>query len=446
MRGHRLELAALSVGAFLWILDAMVVTVALVDIKRDLQLDAAALQWMVDAYAVSLASLLLAAGVVADRIGARTVYLAGLAGFAAASAGCALAPAAELLIAARALQGAAVAAMLVGSLALLRATFPGSVLRARAIGAWAAVSGVAGIVGPVIGGLLVDSGGWRLAFAIDVPICIAGILLSLRISPAPVRTPVQEFPISAHALLAIATAGIVLLVIEWPHRTPGDPLMLAGAVAAACALFRVLASRERLYHLVAPGFISRPTVTATTAVALLHNFGGYGAVFVLSIYLQGARGWSALDTGVALTPMPLAMTLVSLIVGGLLARVGARALLGLGMAVGAFSTAIFAGLSSSSSYLAVALPIAGIGVAGGMSVPSMTAVMLGSVAEEQAGIAGAALSAARQLGTALGVAAVGSVASAGGARNAGFSAAMAVAASAFAAGSAIAIRYGKRAA
>jgi DHA2 family methylenomycin A resistance protein-like MFS transporter len=144
--------------------------------------------------------------------------------------------------------------------------------------------------------------------------------------------------------------------------------------------------------------------------------------------------------------MPLAMTLVSLIVGGLLARVGARALLGLGMAVGAFSTAIFAGLSSSSSYLAVALPIAGIGVAGGMSVPSMTAVMLGSVAEEQAGIAGAALSAARQLGTALGVAAVGSVASAGGARNAGFSAAMAVAASAFAAGSAIAIRYGKRAA
>jgi DHA2 family methylenomycin A resistance protein-like MFS transporter len=443
MTGRRVELAALSAGVFLWILDALIVTVALADLKRDLGLSAAEVQWVVDAYAVSLASLLLAAGALADRVGPRLVYMVGLGSFAAASAACGAAPSSAVLIASRALQGAAAAALLPSSLALLRSMFPDNAERARAIGVWAAASGIAGVLGPPLGGVLVQAGGWRLAFLVNVPLCAVGSLLAMRLPAATVPARRRSFEPAAHGALAVALAAVVCLVIELPHRALGSPPLLAAVAIAAIATARLATAASRAALLPERFFASR-TVRTTAGVALLHNFAGYGVVFVLSLYLQLGRGWSPLVTGLALVPMPLTMTVTSPASGRLVRRVGARTLLGAGMAIGAGCSLCLAWLSDGTPYAAVGAAVAGMGLASGLSVPAMTAVMLVAVPEEHAGVAGAVLTAARQIGTALGVAVVGAVVAAAGTFEDGIPRGMVIAAAAFAVGSALSVGYVRR--
>jgi DHA2 family methylenomycin A resistance protein-like MFS transporter len=325
-------------------------------------------------------------------------------------------------------QGAAGAALLPSSLSLLRQAFPDAARRARAIGIWSAISGVAGVAGPTLGGLLVAAGGWRLAFLVNVPLCALGLLLSARILCEAPRSHARRVDAGAQGLLVAALAGVVVVLIETPHRGLADPVVLAGLAIGASAGMRLLTRRvaDRA-GLLPPGFFARRTVAATAVAALLHNLGGYGAVFVLSLCLQLERGWAPLETGLALLPMPAGMSVMSLLAGRLVRPLGARALMGAGMAVAGLGIGGLALLQGDTQYARIAICLLATGVGSGLVVPAMTAVMLAAVPSEHAGVSGAVLSTARQLGTALGVATIGGLATSGPDLGSGLAPAMAAA-------------------
>ena len=409
MRRH-LPLLAICLGYFMVILDATIVNVALPSIGRDLGGGVGGLQWVIDAYTVVFAGLLLSAGSIGDLVGSRKVLDTGLALFTAASAACALAPSVGALVGARVAQGLGAALMVPSSLALLRAAYQDTAERARAVGAWGAVAGVAAASGPILGGVLVTIADWRAVFVVNLPVGLLAMWLSYRHLPnAGERSDAAVDP--AGQVLGVLTLTLLTLgLIEGGSSGWGSPLALIGLIGFAPALLGFLAVERRARHPMLPlDLFSNRTFSGATFVGLAINLGFYGQLFAISLFFQRVRGFSALETGLALLPEGVFVAVSSMLSGRLTSRIGPRVPMLVGLLVGAvgFAALIIAGGSTPYTVLVPGLVAVGIGMA--FTMPAATAATIESAPADRAGIASGVLNAARQAGGAIGIALLGTL-------------------------------------
>ena len=427
--GRRIALVTVCLGFALIQLDATIVNVALPTVQHDLGGTLAGLQWTLNGYTVALAAFLLTAGSLADRLGGRRVFLCGLAVFCLGSAACAAAAGLGTLIAARVVQGVGAAALLPASLALLVHQFPGGAARARALGVWGAVGSVGLASGPVLGGVVVADLSWRLIFLINVPVGIATAVLVRRTVTETPRRPGGIDP--GGVLLGVASlAGVVAGFIEagqagWSGVWPTG-LLAAGVVAGA--LFVVVERRVAAPMLPLRLFWS-VRFSAATAVGLLFNLCLYGALLCLSLYLQQSRGMSPLAAGLALLPMTVVIGIGATMSGRLTASHGPRRGMVTGMCVATVGAALLALIGPGSPLALVVLGSMVLGLCS-LTMPAMTAAVVGSVPAERAGLASGVLNASRQSGGALGVALLGALLNIG--RSSGLHVALAVTAAGYA--------------
>jgi DHA2 family methylenomycin A resistance protein-like MFS transporter len=403
--------AAASFGFAMVQLDVTIVNVALPTIAKALSTDLAGLQWVVDAYALTFAALLLSAGFLGDRLGARKVYLVGMGIFAAASLACGLAPNAGVLIAARAAQGLGAAAMLPCSLTLLNhATGHDAALRAKAVGWWTAAGGVTIAAGPIVGGLLVGASTWRAIFLVNLPICALGALLTLRVAETEARRE-RGFDLPGQALAIIALCGLTAAAIEAKPMGLVSPLVIGAGLLGVAAAAGFVAVEARSAAPMLPLRLFRdPTFSAAVAYGAIVNLTYYGAVFVLSLYLQRVLGYSPIMAGLAYLPLTATFFVANAISGWWVGRAGSRPPMAIGALIDAAGFALLLLLGVRSPYLLM-LPAFALMPAGmGAGVPTMTTAVLSSVDKASSGIASALLNAARQAGGVLGVAVFGALA------------------------------------
>jgi DHA2 family methylenomycin A resistance protein-like MFS transporter len=393
-------------------LDVTIVNVALPHIASSLSIHVAGLQWVVDAYTLPFAVLMLSAGVLGDRFGSRRTYLIGLAMFAAASLACGLAPNAATLIAARAAQGAGAALLIPSSLSLLNhAAANDHSLRARSVGLWTAAGSVAIAAGPVIGGLLVVSMGWRSIFLVNVPLCAVGAVLTIQSVPSSNQKDATHHLDPVGQLLAIlALTGLTFSVIEFRPLGIHHPLVFGGGILAVVAgiafYFAEAKSGEPMLPL---GIFRVQNFSPSVIFGTIMNLTFYGMIFVLSLYLQQARGFSALGTGLAYLPM-MTTFIVSNVASGMVgARTGPRLPMIVGASVAVVGYAMLSRLGPATPYSLMLFPFIVLPAGMGFAIPAMTAAVLSSVDRRRSGTVSAVLNASRQTGGAIGVAVFGAL-------------------------------------
>ena len=405
------QLAA-GLGFGLIQLDVTVVNVALPRLGSELGSGISGLQWIVDGYALVFSVLLLIGGFLGDRYGARRVYLVGIAIFAGASALCGLAPDIGTLIAARAVQGIGAAVMLPCSLSLINhATQHDPALRTRAVGWWTTAGSIALASGPVLGGLLLAISGWRGVFLVNLPVCLLAYALTLRLPETPREEEGQGFDPLGQLLAILALAGLTGAIIEshplgWTHPAVIGGLVLFLVTGPAFVLVE-LRSRSPLLPM---GLFGSPTFSTAVVYGAAANVTMYGMIFVLSLYFQQARGYSAVATGFAFLPLMFTFVVVNLNNARLVARFGPRILMVAGFLIDALGFCLLLLLGRESAYW-LALPAFVLMPAGmGTGVPAMIGAMLGSIDRRHSGVASAVMNAARQAGGAIGVAVFGALA------------------------------------
>jgi MFS transporter, DHA2 family, methylenomycin A resistance protein len=421
------------------IVDATIVNVALPAIGRELGGSTSDLQWIVDAYTVAFAGLLLSAGSLGDRIGARRVFDAGLLLFTITSAICAAAPTIEVLVIARLAQGVGAAMLVPSSLALLRASYTDRSARAKAVGAWGAVAGIGAASGPVIGGLLVSLIGWRAVFVVNVPVGIMALVLAARVLPRARAQTDRGFDPPGQLLGIAALALLTLGLIEGGNSGWSAPLSLGPLIAFVPVVVSFILTESRVRKPMLPLALFRNrTFSGASFVGMAINLGFYGQLFAMTLYFQQVRGFTALQTGLALLPEGLFVAVASAVSGRMMSRTGPKPPMLAGLSLGAlgFAGLIAAGQSTDYLLLVPALIAAGFGMA--LTMPAATAAVIEAAPAERAGIASGVLNAGRQAGGAIGVALLGTLISAG-AFVTGMHLAMAVSAGAFALAAVVAL-------
>jgi DHA2 family methylenomycin A resistance protein-like MFS transporter len=403
--------ATVSFGFAMVQLDVTVVNVALPAIGHGLGAGAAGLQWIVDAYTLAFAALMLNAGFLGDRLGARRIYLAGMAVFAAGSLACGAAPSAGWLIAARALQGVGAAAMLPNSLTVLNhATAHDPKLRAKAVGWWTAAGAITIALGPIVGGVLLSLGGWRSIFLVNLPVCAVGALLMLKVEETEPQ-PASGLDLPGQVLAALALAGLIGAVIEAHPLGVASPIVWgAAAVGAAAAALFVLVERRARRPMLPLDLFAGPGFSAALLYGVLANLTYYGALFVLSLYLQTVLGYPPLQAGLAYLPLTATFFGVNLISGWWVGRAGSRAPMVVGGLIDGGGFVLLTLLTAHSPYWAMAPAFLLLPCGMGLGVPAMTTAVLASTDKARSGLASGVLNAARQAGGALGVAAFGALA------------------------------------
>lgn len=385
----RWVLLAAILGSGLAGIDATVVNVALPAIGADLQTDFSTLQWTITAYTLTLAALILLGGSLSDRYGRRRIFVIGVIWFAVASLGCGLAPNAEILILARALQGVGAALLTPGSLAMIQATFhPDD--RARAIGAWSGLGGVATAIGPFLGGWLVQTVSWRWIFLINVPLAIAVVVVTRRHVPETRdHTSSGRLDVLGAGLGAAALAGVTYALIEAPARGFWSPAVLGAATIGVVAAVAFLTVEARGRNPMLPLTIFSSTqFSATNAVTFL-VYGAFGGVFfLLVVHLQVVAGFTPLAAGTAMLPITVLMLLLSSRSGQLATRIGPRLPMALGPLVCAAALLLMLRIGPEAVYLTDVLPgvvVLGLGLS--ILVAPLTATALATVDSRHAGLA-----------------------------------------------------------
>jgi EmrB/QacA subfamily drug resistance transporter len=384
-------LAVSVLGSGIAALDATVVNIALPTIGRDFRTGVAALQWVMNGYTLTLAAFLLIGGSLGDRFGRRKVYLIGTAWFAVASAACGLAPDVTFLVITRLLQGVGAALLTPGSLAILEASFrPAD--RARAIGAWSGLGGIAVAAGPLVGGYLIAAASWRWIFFINIPIAVTVIALSVRHVPesrAPDVGGGVDYP--GAAAMVVFLTGITFAFIEGPALGWSAPAVLAMALAGVTGLAVFLTWERRAASPMLPlAVFAQRQFAAVNAVSFLVYGALTGATFLLPVELQVVSGYSPLGSGLALLPLTIIMLVLSGRSGQLAARIGPRLQLTAGPLVTGAGLALLTLAPSGHSYLRYVLPavlVFGLGLA--ITVAPLTATAMSSAPAEHAGIASA---------------------------------------------------------
>jgi EmrB/QacA subfamily drug resistance transporter len=394
---------------FISAMDMTIVNVALPDMSNDLDAGIGELQWVLDAFLVALAGLLLAGSGLADRFGRRRVFLSGFVGFAVASVLTAASQTVGEVIAARAVMGVAAACVLPPALSLLAVLFPPE-LRPKALGAWSAVAGLGLALGPVAGGALVDVAGWRWVFLVNVPFVLVAAPLGLRWLPESRRPGAPPLDLPGVALSTVALTGIVFALIEGVDASWTSPTVVGAAavgIAAGVAFFAV--ELRRAQPLFDVRVLARPRVSAGASAILATYIAALGMLFVLPQYVQYVQEHSALASGLELAPFGLGLGALAPVSGRLVARYGPRVVLLAGLLTAAAGYAPLLLLSGDSSPALVVLGTGIVGCGMGLVFPPATAVIMNDLGLEKAGDGAAVNQLARQVGGALGVAIVGSV-------------------------------------
>ena len=397
----------ISAGNFLVLLDTSILNIALPDVQSDLQVDGALLPWASVAYTVVFAGVLLASGAVSDRFGAGRLYRYSLIAFAVLSLLCAAAPSIGLLIGGRALLGIAAAGMVPSSLALLVAMYPEPAVRAKMIGTWAAVTSSGLLAGPLLGGLLVTLGGWRLVFLVNPPIAVLSLVLVLGVAnvvPPKIRPLDRPGVTLSIVLLGCLTFGLIDGGTNgWVRATP----LISLALAAAALVALVQVERRAEHPVLPPALLARAQVRLDIIAATAATLVFYGMLFMLTLWYQRERGFSALDTGLAFVPMTLPMCVLPMVTGRLIATFGARRLIIFGLTCDVFAGLLLTGVGVHSSLLWIVVAEIALVLASTTAIPAATADMSVAAPKEYAASAQGALNASRQAGSALGVAVLG---------------------------------------
>ncbi|WP_435970764.1 MFS transporter [Streptomyces sp. Qhu_M48] len=396
-------LAAAMLGFALITLDTSVVNVALPAIGTDLRAGMSGLQWVVDAYTLSFAALLLSSGALADRVGASRAYGAGVVVFALASAACGLTPGLPALLAARSVQGAAAAVMLPASLALVREAYGDPGRRARAVSLWAAGGTIAVALGPVVGGALTTAWSWRGIFFVNLPLGLVALALLTRVPrserrPAPLDLPGQLTAVTGLGALTFAA-------IEG-----GTEAWWALGVAVVCFAAFLVIEAGRRDPVVPLGLFRNTTVAVAVAAGSANSVAFYGMLFVFSLFFQQVLGLSALAAGLMFLPMTGLLAGVNILSAWVAARYGARLPIVVGQAVAVGGLFGLLTVDADSSRVAQALLLVPLALGAGFSLPPLVASMMEAVPAERAGTAAGLLNAVRQTAGALAVAVFGSMA------------------------------------
>ncbi|MFG2576179.1 MFS transporter [Streptomyces sp. NPDC048481] len=401
-------LAVCCLSMFLVGLDTTIVNVGLPAIGSGLDVDTRGLEWIVDAYTLVLASLLISSGALADRFGRRRVFQCGLAAFGAASLACALAPSAGVLIAARALQGVGASMLSPVALAIVVNAMPDPKERAQAIGIWASVFGLSMAAGPVTGGALLAGLGWRALFWINAPVIAAALLLSAVFVPESRAPRARRLDLPGQVLLTVILAVVVGVLIEGPRIGWTSPAALAGYAAAvvATAGFVWVESRRR-EPLIDPRIFRSPVFSGAVLGAVAVFVALTMTLLLNTLYLQHTRGWTPLAAGVATLPLAIGATLCAPWSGRMVGRTGPRLPL---LLAGGFLTAGGLCMVRLTPHTSVFLLLAAyslIGAGFGFANAPITNTAVNGLPPARAGVAGAITSTARQLGSALGIALAG---------------------------------------
>jgi MFS transporter, DHA2 family, methylenomycin A resistance protein len=401
---QRRILAATSVSYIVVLLDTSIVNVALPRISTSLATEIAGLQWVMNAYTLAFASMLLTGGTLGDRWGARNVYLVGLGLFTLASTICGLADNLPALIAARVFQGMGAAMLVPCSLKLINATFTHPERRARAVGIWVGCGGVAMAAGPLVGGVLIHVFDWRSIFFVNVPIGLVGMWMTWRIARDQRPAQVVRFDPFGQVTATIALGALIGALIEGGTFGWNSPLIISGMVVGILSSATFLAIEARSAHPMLPlSFFRSSIFTGSTCVSMASAFVFYGLLFVTGLYYQQVRGYSPLSAGLALLPMTAMVAAGSIASSRIVKLSGTR--WSMCAAFGFYALGALGMLASnhSSSYWLAVSPLLAIGLASGFVSPAATAPAMGTVDEARAGVAAAVLNAARQTGAALGV-------------------------------------------
>nr|WP_258055124.1 DHA2 family efflux MFS transporter permease subunit [Streptomyces sp. Ru71] len=387
----RWVLTAAVLGSAVASIDATVVGIALPAIGQDFHAGLAALQWVVTAYTLTLAGLLLVAGALGDRYGRRRFFLIGVTWFAAASLMCGLAPDAPTLIAARALQGVGAALLTPGSLAILEVTFAPDD-RGKAIGAWSGLSGVGTAIGPFLGGWLIQAVSWRWIFAVNLPVAAAVIAISMLHVPES-RDPQapERVDVVGGALVTLGLVGITYGLIEAPSSGWTGAVVLGSLTAGALLLGSFVLWERRSRNPVLPLELFRSAqFNATNAVTFVLYGALGGALFLVPVQLQQVSGYTALEAGISLLPLTAVMLLLSARSGALAARIGPRAQMSIGPVLVGSGIALFTRVGAAADYLTEVLPavlVLALGLA--TTVAPLTATALATAPARHAGAASA---------------------------------------------------------
>jgi EmrB/QacA subfamily drug resistance transporter len=401
-------LLAVCLGTFMLLIDVTIVNVALPDVTRDLHASFSQVQWVIDIYALSLAALMLGAGALADALGRRRVYLAGLTLFAAASVACGLSQDITVLIIGRAIQGIGGAAMFATTVALINVSYSGRD-RGTAYGIWGAVAGASAGVGSVVGGILTDLLSWRWAFWVNLPVSILAITLTLMVFGNAERRRIR-LDVPGMAAFTAAAALITYAIIEageqgWTDRTP----VLCAALGLLALAGFVLVERRTTHPLIDLGLLRRPVFTGAVLAAAVLSSAAFGSSALVSIWLQSVVGLSPLQTGLALLPMAGVAFLVAGVLSSRLHGVPVARPIGAGLFLIGCGSLLMLLVRPGSTWTALIAGLLVVGLGVGLATPPLTAAALSAVPVERSGMASGVLNTSRQLGLAFGVAVLGSV-------------------------------------
>jgi EmrB/QacA subfamily drug resistance transporter len=409
-RHQRLTLIGAILGSAVVTVDGSIVNVALPAIEQDLGGGLSAQQWVVNAYLLTLASLILIGGSLGDIYGERRVFELGLIAFGACSLACALAPNVEVLIAARALQGAAGALVTPSSLAIIVGAFAPTE-RGGAIGSWTAWGGISAVIGPLIGGLIVDQVSWRWVFAVNLPLVLLTVPLIRAAVPGATQGEHRRIDFVGAALCALGLAGVVFALIEQPHYGWTSPVIFVPLIGGIVAFAWFLAHERRTTEPMLKLELFARRNFAVGNIETLAMYAGIGILFFyLVIYLQQVAGYTALESGLATLPVTLTMFVLSRRFGALADRYGPRFFMGAGPLVAAAGILLLLGVGMQPSYVGEVFPamvVFSLGLA--LTVAPLVATVLADADVSDAGIASAINNAVARVAGLVGVSVVGVV-------------------------------------
>jgi EmrB/QacA subfamily drug resistance transporter len=409
-RTKSVTLATMCFALFMVMLDSTVVNLALPTIQRDLNASITELQWIVDAFVLALASLLLTGGTLGDMFGRRRAFMTGVALFTGGSVICALAPSTGVLIAARLLQGVGGAIMMPSTLSILTNTFPDARERARAIGLWAGISGLALAIGPLVGGTMVDQLGWQSIFWINVPIGVVALVLALRFVPESSDRDGRSRALPGQVTAVIGLAALTYAFIEANSYGWTSARILGCFIVAAIslALFLIIEVRGST-PLLQLRFFRNWTFSGANLVGVIVSFAFFGVIFFLSLFLQNVQGYSPAKSGVLELPATLGVMAAAIVSGRIVGRIGSRLPITLGLLMTGTGLLFLTALEPTTSYSSFWYWLLLIGLGNGLIMSPMTTAIMGTVPAARAGMASATSNTMRQVGSVLGIAVLGNV-------------------------------------
>jgi EmrB/QacA subfamily drug resistance transporter len=400
----------MSLGVLIAQIDTSVVNLAVKSIGADFKASVTALQWIVDAYNLVYASLLLSAGTLADLYGRRLIFALGIVLFTLGTLVCGLAPDVVTLVVGRAVAGLGAALEVPASLAILTIAYPDTRERTRALGAWASCYGIAMVIGPTAGGMLVDSSGWRSIFLLIVPFCAVTLFLVLTSVPESSSPQGRRLDLPGQALAIAALGSFSLAAIEgprWGWTSTASVAAFSFSIVAAVLFFRRQAGATGA---LVPLFMLRHRVfTACLAVATAMTFGAYAMLFLTPLYFQTVRGASALHAAVALLPMSLSFIVTSQLSGPVANKLGPRVPMTTGMTLMGVGLLMLALIPLNDSLALIETALLAIGCGLGLNAGPMNAVAVANVPAARSGTASGLVNTARMIGATLGVAVLGAV-------------------------------------